>query len=59
MENNVKYKSLSTFSKTKGREEVYNMTQSDLILRLVEIILAEKDKNNRQSKAEEQKKSKD
>jgi len=35
------------------------MTQSDLILRLVEMLLAEKDKNIKQSKAEENKKGKD
>lgn len=35
------------------------MTQSDLILRLVEMVLEEKEKNSKQSKAEEQKKSKD
>lgn len=35
------------------------MTQSDLILRLVEMLLEEKDKNNKQLKAEENKKSKD
>lgn len=36
------------------------MTQSDLILQLVEKLLAERDKNNElQSKVEENKKSKD
>lgn len=36
------------------------MTQPDLILKLVEILLAERDKNNNlQSQLEEQKKSKD
>lgn len=36
------------------------MTQPDLILKLVEMLLAERDKNNNlQSQLEEQKKSKD
>ena len=35
------------------------MTQPELILRLVEMLLAERDKNNNQSNVEEQKKSKD
>ncbi len=35
------------------------MTQPELILRLVEMLLAERDKCNNQSKTEEYKKSKD
>lgn len=35
------------------------MTQPELILRLVEMLLAEHDKNNKQSKVEENQKSKD
>ena len=44
----------------KGGKEVYDMTQAELILNLVEQLLAERDKNNSlQSKLEETKKSKD
>ena len=35
------------------------MTQSDLILRLVEMLLEQKEQNKKQSKVEENKKSKD
>ena len=35
------------------------MTQSDLILRLVEMLLEQKEQNNNQLKVEENKKSKD
>ncbi len=35
------------------------MTQSDLILRLVEMPLEQKEQNNKQSKVKENKKSKD
>ncbi len=35
------------------------MTQADLILRLVEMLLAEREKNNNLTKAEENKKDKD
>ncbi len=35
------------------------MTQSDLILRLVEMLLEQKEQNNKQSKVKENKKSKD
>ena len=35
------------------------MTQPELILRLVEMLLAERDKNNALAKAEENKKDKD
>lgn len=35
------------------------MTQADLILRLVEMILAERERNNNLTKAEENKKDKD
>lgn len=35
------------------------MTQSDLILRLVEMLLEQKEQNNNQPKVEENKKSKD
>ena len=44
----------------KGGKEVYDMTQAELILNLVEQLLAERDKNNSlQFKLEETKKSKD
>ncbi len=35
------------------------MTQSDLVLRLVEMLLEQKEQNEKQSKVEENKKSKD
>lgn len=35
------------------------MTQADLILRLVEMLLAERERNNNLTKAEENKKDKD
>lgn len=44
----------------KDGKGVYDMTQAELILELVEKLLAERDKNNNlQSKLEETKKSKD
>ena len=44
----------------KDGKGVYDMTQAELILKLVERLLAERDKNNNlQSKLEETKKSKD
>ena len=47
----------SSYIERKGANE---MTQPDLILKLVEMLLAERDKNNHfQSQLEEQKKSKD
>ena len=36
-----------------------DMTQSDLVLRLIEMLLAEKDKNINQSNAEEKQKNED
>ena len=43
----------------KDGKEVNEMTQPELILRLVEMILAEKDKNNNSTNAEKNKKDKD
>ncbi len=44
----------------KDGKGVYDMTQAELILQLVEKLLAERDKNNNlQSQVEESKKSKD
>ena len=43
----------------KDGKRVNEMTQSDLILRLVEMLLEQKEQNNNQSKVEEKKKSKD
>ena len=42
-----------------GKGGVNEMTQSDLILRLVEMLLEQKEQNNNQPKVEENKKSKD
>lgn len=43
----------------KDGKGVNKMTQSDLILRLVEMLLEQKEQNNKQSKVKENKKSKD
>lgn len=43
----------------KDGKGVNEMTQSDLILRLVEMLLEQKEQNNNQPKVEENKKSKD
>ena len=43
----------------KDGRGVYDMTQPELILRLVEMLLAERDKSNDLAKAKENKKDKD